>query len=72
MGRRGGTSRARRGVLCVEGCSMLRYAKHVGLRGFVCIVLQWVEVFSSSGNKKNEMVHINVDKYWREGVIQQK
>lgn len=52
MGRRGGTSRARRGVLCVEGSYMLRYAKHVGLRGFVCIVLLWVEVFFSSGNKK--------------------
>lgn len=54
MGRRGGASRAGRGVLCVEGCCMLRYAKHVGLRGFVCIVLLWVGVFSffSSGNKK--------------------
>lgn len=54
MGRRGGTSRASRRVLCVEGCCMLRYAKHIGLRGFVGNVLLWVGAicFFFSGNKK--------------------
>lgn len=31
MGRKGSTSKARREVLCVEGCYMLRCAIHVGL-----------------------------------------
>lgn len=30
MEKRGHTSRVRRGVLCVEGCYMLRYAMHGG------------------------------------------